>query len=275
MNENNMLKKDHKLRLKIFDLLVQMKNDNLGKTYIIKKLNADFFINEGTLYQWYSGKLPYGRKGKIVVNPELFYVLGALLGDGCLYNWRITSYYTILIGDERFTSKYACMISQCTNNNAKAYIDRSKNVWFVRCNNFELYQLFKKVREDIEYLRIIMSNNKKFALAFMEGFFDAEGCVKIIKEEVRITPKICLDVTNTDKRYLEIIKDILWSQLKIEARYSIQKPYLGADGFQRKIAYHLRIYKKEYIRKFLENITTTKLKKEKIKYVENWLNNGK
>ena len=37
----------------------------------------------------------------------------------------------------------------------------------------------------------------------------------------------------------------------------------------------LRIYKKEFVRKFLENIDTIKLKKEKIIYVQNWLNNGK
>ena len=43
----------------------------------------------------------------------------------------------------------------------------------------------------------------------------------------------------------------------------------------KKLAYHLRIYKKEFVRKFFENINTTKLKEEKMIYVENWLNNGK
>ena len=40
-------------------------------------------------------------------------------------------------------------------------------------------------------------------------------------------------------------------------------------------SYHLRIYKKEYIRNFLKNFNTTKLKPEKVIYVDNWLNNGK
>ena len=32
---------------------------------------------------------------------------------------------------------------------------------------------------------------------------------------------------------------------------------------------------KEFIRRFFENISTTKLKEEKVTYLQNWLNNGK
>jgi len=117
--------------------------------------------------------------------------------------------------------------------------------------------------------------DKKSALLFVEGFFDAEGCVKIIKEKVRKTPKICLDITNTDFRILEVVKKLLQEHLGIEARYSIQKPEIGKDGSLRKVAYHLRIYKKEFVKIFFENISTTKLKEEKVIYVKNWLNNGK
>ena len=74
---------------------------------------------------------------------------------------------------------------------------------------------------------------------------------------------------------LELIRQLLREHLNIEARYSIQKAYITKDGRERKTQYHLRIYKKEYIRKFLEKINTTKLKSEKVNYVENWLNNGK
>ena len=39
----------------------------------------------------------------------------------------------------------------------------------------------------------------------------------------------------------------------------------------RKKVYHLRIYKKEFVKRFFDNINTTKLKEEKIIYLENWL----
>jgi len=50
----------------------------------------------------------------------------------------------------------------------------------------------------------------------------------------------------------------------MDARYSIQKQYLGKDGHLRKTAYHLRMYPKEFVKKFFESISTTKLKAEKV-----------
>jgi hypothetical protein len=176
------------------------------------------------------------------------------------------------VGDKNFATKYAGNLSFCTGKRHKAYIDRSKNIWFVKSNNYELFILFKKVREDKKYLtQILSTTEKKSKLLFLEGLFDAEGCVKIIKEPVRITPKICLDVTNTDKRLLDAYRDVLLDTLELESRYSVQK----ADGKKnKKIAYHLRIYKKSSVKIFFENISTTKLKSEKALMLKNWLENG-
>jgi hypothetical protein len=41
---------------------------------------------------------------------------------------------------------------------------------------------------------------------------------------------------------------------------------------RKQLAYHLRIYKKDYVKIFLQNISTTKLKEEKKIYVSNWFN---
>lgn len=266
-------RRDLKLRIKVFDLLNELKGNGMSRKEIVDKLHNEFDIPIGALYDWHSGKFcPYGRRGELTYRAELFYVLGALLGDGCLYNWKITNNFIILVGDKKFTTKYAYMLSMCTSRVVKPYIIRSKNIWFVRSNNFRLYSLFKKIRDDLSYLEQLVSPNyKKSALMFIEGFFDAEGCVKIIKEKVRKTPKIRLDMTNTNYDYLEIIRKLLQNILNIESRYSIQKPELGKDGRMRKKAYHLRIYRKEFVKKFFENISTTKLKEEKIPYVENWL----
>ena len=139
-------------------------------------------------------------------------------------------------------------------------------------NNYELFQLFQKSRQDLSIIEsIIQKQGRVASLLFLEGFFDAEGCVKIIKERVRKTPKICLDIANTDYEILALCRRLFRNTLGIEARFSIQEP----KSLNRKVCYYLRIYKKQYIRKFFEEIHTTKLSKIKMIHLEKWLNNGK
>src|SRR5690606_19328933 len=122
----------------------------------------------------------------------------------------VTTNYIILVGDKDFTSKYARFLSSCTNKNAKPYIDRNKNIYFVRSNNFMLYSLFEKTRNNTKYLvELLVENSMRANLLFVEGFFDAEGCVKIINDKARFVPKVCLDITNTKLTYLDIVKRIL------------------------------------------------------------------
>jgi|SRR3989344_1855861 len=268
-----MTRRNHLKRLQAFDELVQLKTKQIPRKNIIDEINSKFEISIGTLYDWYSERIiPHGRKGKIKFNQELFYVLGALLGDGCAYKWRDTNNYLILAGDENFTKKYAGIINKCTDKIAKAYISRTNNIWFVKVNNYELYTLFEKIRSDVAYLEQLIKANNVGYLYMVEGFFDAEGCVKVIKEECRKTPKICLDITNTNFDFLEVIRKILDEKLNIISRYSIQKENKEKNT---KKAYHLRIYKKSYIKTFFEQMSTIKLYPEKAIYLQNWLNNGK
>lgn len=193
--------------LNAYDSMMDLKDCGVPQKQTIDTINYIYKIPTGTLYDWYSGKSIHGRKGKIIYNSELFYVLGALLGDGCFYRWKPTNNWCILVGDEKFTKKYSKMLYTCTQTKVKPYLIRSKTIWFVKSNNYELYMLFRKMREDDYYLEKFINNlDKRSALLFIEGLFDAEGCVKIIKEPVRITPKICLDITNTKYLYLELVR---------------------------------------------------------------------
>jgi hypothetical protein len=197
------------------------------------------------------------------------------LGDGYLCNWRKGGGYKVgVVGEKEFIDKYAQKLSTCSGKKIRGFFYKSHNVWLVVVGNIELFFLFRELRHDMASLKALLSegNYRENALALVEGFFDAEGCIKIIKEPVRITPKICPDLCNTDFSYVELVRQILKELLDIDAKYSNQKAYLSKDGFPRKTSYHLRIYKKESVRKFLDNIPTIKLTPEKKTYVDTWLN---
>ena len=108
------IRTNHELRIEAYDSLISLKNNGVPRKAMIDKIKTELGIPRGTLYDWYKGKYrPHGRKGEIKHCQELFYVLGALLGDGCIYNWKTTQNYTILVGDRKFAVKYASMLRKC------------------------------------------------------------------------------------------------------------------------------------------------------------------
>lgn len=205
---------------------------------------------------------------------ELFYVLGALLGDGCAYKWSGSKYtQLIVIGDEKFCKKYATKLSVCTGKKVNAFLNRSKGVWRHSFRNDEICKYFIQVREKPQRIQELFKRGdcRKNQLAFVEGFFDAEGCIKIIQEKQRKTPKVCLDICNTHFELIEEVRKALYGSLRIHGRYSNQKAYTGPDGHPRKKSYHLRIYQKSAMKHFLSNIHTTKLYEKKYSVVQHWL----
>ena len=268
-------------------MLKELKTKGISRQEIIKIITNKFNFSRGIVYDWHSDRsIPWKLKEKIEYlehGKELFYILGAMLGDGCIYYWKKSRDCQVKIyGEKEFIEKCATKLSICLKKKINGYYYKSYykrfggDLWFINISHKKLFILFKNIRNNLNSIfdLIAKGNYKENCLFFIEGFFDAEGCVKIIKEKVRKTPKICLDITNTNFRLLELIRRSLEDKLKIEARYSNQKAFLGKDGSWRQKIYHLRIYKKEYIRRFLNNISTIKLKPEKVAYVENWLNNG-
>src|SRR3989338_9675747 len=115
------IRRNHELRLKAFDLMNELKGNNLPRKEVIDRICEEFSVPKGTLYNWYANiEYRYGGRGEVTANPELFYVLGALLGDGCIYHWKKLNRHIINIaGEKEFTEKYADKLSKCTRNRVK------------------------------------------------------------------------------------------------------------------------------------------------------------
>src|SRR3989338_10727381 len=109
-----MSKIDREIRMVAFDAFNGLFANGLSRKEIMDQIKAKFDIPYGTLYDWYRGKhVPWGRAGKLVHRAEMFYVIGALLGDGCLYRWKPTNNYAILVGDREFMTKYSKYLRAC------------------------------------------------------------------------------------------------------------------------------------------------------------------
>lgn len=200
---------------------------------------------------------------------EFFYILGALLGDGYIYKWKNYHYIGLNVVDKNFAEKFAKKLSIYREKKTRAFCYKKRNIWIVRINDFGLFHIFKTFRENTDNQLIIKSKFQEHSskLQFIEGFFDAEGCVKIIKEIKRKTPKVCLDITNTNYDHLQMMKILLKSTLDIDVNFTTQKSR-WENGKQ---VFHMRVYKKEFIRMFFDNIETIKLRSKKKPYVNKWL----
>lgn len=221
------------------------------------------------------------RISKVIYRPELFYVLGALFGDGYTYSWidryRKKHFRVGLdVKDKSFAIKYAQKISKVFGFKVNLCYYANDKLWYIRLDNEEFYSLVNKLRASPKSVITLINKNEKSqssAINFIEGFFDADGCVKIINDSARKIPKICPDFTSTDKKRLEATRILLQDYLRIEAKYSNQDAYISKDGFPRKKSYHLRIYKKSWVKRLLKNIKTIKLYDKKVPYVEQWMSN--
>lgn len=254
-------------RLEAYNLMNNLMKEGLGSESIVKEVVNQTQVPYGTVYSWYKyGSSPFW-KGSLNKTKELFYVLGALLGDGCIYKWG-KEHQIWLVGDQNFAKKYANKLSKVINRNVNAYPNRGKNVWFVKVSNIELYYLFSNTRDSYSKILDLADNQNRIKnyLEFVEGIFDAEGCVKVVKDSKRITPKICLDIANADFTLIKFTQKLMEKSLDFKPKISGQ-----ADRREnRKPMYHIRIYRKDFIKKFFQHIKTTKINQEKLGLLENW-----
>lgn len=178
---------------------------------------------------------------------EKAYLMGITLGD---LNIRYTSNFTI---EANTATTHEAMIKLLVNTFEKHtdginwYPDPKKGFRFSAYldKSFDFLILVKR------NVDIIRKFNKKEFLAFLAGFFDAEGCITEKRKKFPI-----IKIGNTNKAILDIIKEKL-EELGTNSHlylYSKKKKYHFYNGrkiFYRKPYYMIEIGRKEHVRKLL------------------------
>jgi len=190
-------------------------------------------------------KRPYNTRGltTISLSPDLAYVLGALLGDGCSdrYEKRIT----LSVKDEEFADRFAKALRRMGIGVYRRFKD---GFYHVVGNSLTFHKWLENL--SLESLKGIVNS---YPIDFLKGFFDAEGSFIVATK----TRQLFCKIHNTREDLIELIKETI-VRLGFQVRKEVRRYKLN-----RKDLYILSILGgKEEVRRFLQLIEPISRKRD-------------
>jgi intein-encoded DNA endonuclease-like protein len=146
----------------------------------------------------------YGRRVKpdLTSSPHLAYLLGALLGDGCVFNKGSCNIVSLKVNEYQFAyNVYEAMkriglrprLRQSRNNN------NGKMMWLTCAISKNFCNWYKSLTpEDIEKIAV------KYPKDFLRGFYEAEGCAYLRQKK-----GLSVTFSNNNLNLIEIAKECL------------------------------------------------------------------
>jgi intein-encoded DNA endonuclease-like protein len=203
------------LRIKLFDEVNRLRRDGLTYKEIIDEVWRRYGvkISKSSVSEWLNGiHNPYN--GRYIPSieflepcEELAYVVGVKIGDGYATRRRRTvkSYNRVRIGlkvkDREFAEEFGrCLVEVLGRRPIKPRYRNDVGKYVVEVYSQTLYELLKKPVE-LERLKKYIEHCERCVAAFIRGFADSEGYIRI---------------HNTDYRLLEYVKELL-KRLGIES----------------------------------------------------------
>lgn len=187
-------------------------------------------------------------------SPEMGYVIGAILGDGCVENEKNTHPYrlSLKVKDKDFIIFFAKQFEKWVRYKITIFPISSKGQWGVQASQKETSQLLLKYKKNpLLCLNFPISVQNKL----LKGLFDAEGYIRPSrKNALRIT------ITNKDDKIISIIKQILTNN---NITFSVEQREIRTGGKIKRI----RIDKMVDVFKFIRIIDgiTIQRKYKKVK----------
>ncbi len=220
----------HELRKELYDEVLRLYGEGLGCRRIIRELRKRYGVapSRSTISYWIRGlHTPYGRasgseppaasarrptqKISLEPNPELAYVIGAVLGNG--YVCSDTDHRKIIglkAKDEEFVREFARCLTEALGreNPLKVRFWKARKLFKAKAGSATLYRLLHKQDPNLlDRLRPFIEHCEECMTAFLRGFVDSEGCVDKYG---------FINIYNTNFGVLSYVKELL-DRLGIEA----------------------------------------------------------
>jgi intein-encoded DNA endonuclease-like protein len=253
-------------RIILYDEAMKIReNEGLGAIEIGRKLN----IADGTVNHWLCENVnpqnlqKHAHQPNLLPSPELSFVIGAVLSDGCLSlnKWkRRTAKQIILIAkDLDFVEAFNQNICHLLNKKTYYSIQTTKENHFrvATCSS----QLYDFLNNDLAQLKPYI---EQFPCEFLGALIDGDGSVSMWKPH-----HCCVRVSSVDRDLLSFCQQLLEDKMGIESKvYSFDRRGTshGKIGnrtiFTKKIIYDLRIHKREALLKLWSSIKLTIKRKQ-------------
>lgn len=175
-------------------------------------------------------KCIYNRKQiSLRDSKELWYVFGALKGDGNIYKNRIS----FSVKDKEFAEEFhqCCKSIGLNPSNIKIKSSKTTKQGFLYVTYSTSINLTEWCNK-LEYNQILLLS-RGYKVAFLRGFFDAEGCFSKSKNQNGYY-SYSASITNTNKCLIDIVKGIV-SSLGFNSSIHIQ------NNNHYKTSYNIRI----------------------------------
>jgi intein-encoded DNA endonuclease-like protein len=229
---------------KLYEKVVALKNKGFGSRKIAKILN----INHKKIEPWL-----YPRNGKVFKprpepetspSPELAYMIGAILGDGCLYRnvkWRKHE-IKLKVKDKDFAEEFRKCLMKVAKRKVSFFVSEKLFVTLVSCKPLFLY---------LKNWSGLVTTIISYPQEFIRGFADAEGCLYISKSHGEKYKYLGVKLYNTNLDLLSFIRTLLF---KLGITSHMQTIHLRPP---RKTCYSININRHKSVERFLDSIGFT------------------
>ncbi|PCN50559.1 hypothetical protein B6U99_03750 [Candidatus Geothermarchaeota archaeon ex4572_27] len=229
-------------------------------------------IPAATLRGWLRrGRKPPATHWEPRPSPETAYVLGVLLGDGCVIHKRNGTCFIRLVAVDyefvyEFSRNLAATLGKPTKKPYKIRRKESqRDLWAVSYGSKAFYSWYKPlhdavVRGNVDALKqyVEVEHNKEIVRKFLRGLFDSDGshyCRPLSPGKLSY-----IRFYNTNKVLVLYVQYLLQRYFSICSRI-YEDRYGKRQGH--KVCYVLTIYPQPYVKRFLAEIGFTIVRKQR------------